>query len=306
MKKVSVIIPTYKRSRYISRAIESVVNQDYKEIEIIVVDDNGKDTEEQKNTQNVVEQYDDIIYIVHEKNSNGSHARNTGINVASGEYICFLDDDDIFDREKIIKQVKKLDSLDSEWGACYTGHKREFEDGTFLTYLTRKEGHLSEDILSLSIDMCSGSTIMIRKEVIEKLKGFDESFKRYQDIEFVLRVSLKYKIAVLNEALVTIYTHTGSNKPKSLEKVIEVKKYYLEVFKKDINKLSSEKKNKIYFNNYIDIAKDCVKYGEIKKAIIYAKLSGNLLKAIIVILRDSYIYLYKLISRKVLRYENNG
>ena len=97
-KLVSVIIPTYSRPDFISRAIESVLNQTYKPIEIIVVDDNGRGTNNQILTEQVLTNFirsNQIKYIVHEKNKNGSAARNTGAASSHGEYITFLDDDDV-------------------------------------------------------------------------------------------------------------------------------------------------------------------------------------------------------------------
>lgn len=106
---VSVIIPTYARSQYICRAIDSVLNQTYKNIEVIVVDDNGENTENQLATFQTLKSYIDkeqITYITHKTNRNGSAARNTGIFNAKGEYICLLDDDDEFFPEKVEKQVQ--------------------------------------------------------------------------------------------------------------------------------------------------------------------------------------------------------
>lgn len=94
---VSVIIPTYKRATTLLDAIRSVLNQTYKNIEIVIVDDNGKGTYEQLETERLLKQYienQQIIYIVHEYNKNGSAARNTGLMASHGAYINFLDDDD--------------------------------------------------------------------------------------------------------------------------------------------------------------------------------------------------------------------
>ena len=95
---VSVIIPTYKRSKSLNRAIDSVLSQTYPNIEIIVVDDNGKGSKYQLETEKSLEKYiktDKIKYIIHDVNRNGSAARNTGFKHSRGEYINFLDDDDV-------------------------------------------------------------------------------------------------------------------------------------------------------------------------------------------------------------------
>ena len=117
---VSVIIPTYSRPEYIVRAIDSVLGQTYKNIEIIVVDDNGIGSCHQIETENVLKDYitqGKITYIRHKTNKNGSAARNTGFRASYGEYINFLDDDDYFLPTKIEKQIEILNSKNAEYGA---------------------------------------------------------------------------------------------------------------------------------------------------------------------------------------------
>lgn len=106
---VSVIIPTYKRNDRLREAIDSVVNQTYVNLEIIIVDDNDPSSSYRKETENLMMQYKDnkkIRYIQHSENTGGAIARNTGISQAGGEYIAFLDDDDIYLPEKIEKQYE--------------------------------------------------------------------------------------------------------------------------------------------------------------------------------------------------------
>lgn len=122
MKLVTVIIPTYSRPKFLPRAIESVLSQTYPEIEIIVVDDNGEGTENQKYTEELIRNYIDnkqVVYLKHDKNKNGSAARNTGFKYSHGDYIAFLDDDDQFLPTKIEKQVEKLEHSSANVGACY-------------------------------------------------------------------------------------------------------------------------------------------------------------------------------------------
>ena len=108
---VTVVIPTYGRSNTIVRAIESVLNQSINhDLEIIVVDDNGKGSSNQLKTQEVIQGYRKLAnfsYLVNENNSGGSFTRNQGLNVAKGEFVTFLDDDDEIDPTKLEKQVNK-------------------------------------------------------------------------------------------------------------------------------------------------------------------------------------------------------
>lgn len=119
------MIPTYSRPQYLKRCIESVLNQTYENIEIFIVDDNNPDTEFRFETEQVMNEYinnRNITYLKHEKNKNGSAARNTGWRQAKGKYITYIDDDDELSELKIQCQVECLEKLDDSWGACYTGY----------------------------------------------------------------------------------------------------------------------------------------------------------------------------------------
>ena len=107
---VSVIIPTYKRSDMLPRAINSVLKQTYENVQVVVVDDNDSNSEYRRCTEKQMSFYANdkrVKYIRHCKNSNGAVARNTGIKNADGEIITFLDDDDVYQTDKIKKQVSR-------------------------------------------------------------------------------------------------------------------------------------------------------------------------------------------------------
>ena len=123
---ISVVISTYKREKELIRAIDSVLAQSYKNIEIIVVDDNGKNNEFQIKTEKIMRNYSqhrNIKYIPNEKNLGGALARNVGIENCNGEYIAFLDDDDQYYENKLKKQIQ-LFNLDKSGDLalvyCYT------------------------------------------------------------------------------------------------------------------------------------------------------------------------------------------
>src|SRR4030042_587586 len=105
MPKVSVIITTYNRVHFVCEAIDSVLNQTFKDFEIIVVDDGSTD-----NTKEALKRYSKNIFYIYQSNKGRSQARNTGLKVAKGDYIAFLDDDDIWVPHKLEKQVAFMDS----------------------------------------------------------------------------------------------------------------------------------------------------------------------------------------------------
>ena len=206
--KCSVIIPTYKRSRVIQRAVDSVLAQTFDDFEVIVVDDNGIDSDEGRLTALKMLKYKNnarVNYIQHIVNKNGSAARNTGIKNAIGEYISFLDDDDIYSKTRLEKMVKKMDSLDNSWGACYTGYVKHMTNGKIQKSDETSEGDLFVPALMRALYIGSGSNLFFRRSVIEKIGNFDESFKRNQDLEYLLRVLSVYKMAYVDEVLMEIF-----------------------------------------------------------------------------------------------------
>lgn len=210
MKKilVSVIIPTYKRSNMLLRAIDSVLNQTYDNIEVIVVDDNNPDSEWRIETLKRMKKYENderVKYICHEKNKNGSAARNTGIKNANGEIIAFLDDDDMYCPNKIEKQVSFLLTND-EYKAVYAGWIREEK-----TIIPTHQGDLSFDILS-GDHIIYTNVIMLWKQIAEEIGGWDETFFRNQEAAFLLRFfDAGYKIGVVSEPLVIFDVSDRSN-----------------------------------------------------------------------------------------------
>ncbi|MEG0034732.1 glycosyltransferase family 2 protein [Anaerorhabdus sp.] len=209
---VSVIIPTYKGSELIKRAVESVLNQSYKTLEIIIVDDNGKGTLEQISTEKYLEKYirnKQITYLTHNKNQNGSAARNTGARFAKGEYITLLDDDDEYLPDKIEMQVKCLETLPDDFGMAYCGIELNYESFKVIK-IPKTSGDLFRDLLFHSI-VIGSDTLMVKRCCYWDIGGFDETFKRHQDFEFTARIAKKWKIQAVSEVGVMSYELNRNN-----------------------------------------------------------------------------------------------
>ena len=177
---VSVIIPTYKRPDVLERAIDSVLNQTYERIEVIVVDDNAPYTSSRVETELVMGKYKGngkVKYIQHPENRNGSAARNTGISQANGKYIAFLDDDDEFLERKLELQVLRLEELGESWGVCYTHFVRKKNGRLLDGGIEQREGLLTAEILKGSFYISAGSNLLVRKDLVETIGGFNESFR---------------------------------------------------------------------------------------------------------------------------------
>ena len=244
---VSVVIPTYSRPEFLQRCVNSVLNQSYSNIEVFVVDDNNPDTDARKETEKVIQTFMNnpkVTYLQHDKNRNGSVARNTGWKASNGKYITFLDDDDEIAKNKIEKQVSCLESLDESWGMCYTGYKLIKKHGDNQISSEKRCGYCYIDALMRTMFMGSGSNLLLRKSVVDEIGGYDESFVRNQDIEFLARACEKYKIAYVDEILLTIYQEE-KRKKRSFEEIESYASHYLQKFKCRIDALDNKSRKKV-------------------------------------------------------------
>ena len=243
---VSVIIPTYKRPDVLSRSIESVLNQSYDNYEIIVVDDNDPESEERKRTETIMQSYCDnvkVSYVRHSYNKNGSAARNTGFGMSKGKYIMFLDDDDEFTKDKIQRQVTCLEDRDMTWGACYTGYIRVNSDNEVVARgAEAREGALLVEELKRNLFVHAGSNLMVRRCVMEDLNGFDESFLRNQDVEFLVRLLKKYKLAYVDVTGLIVHVHQSTAKVD----YIDLTNQYITKFLSDIEALGEDDRSDVY------------------------------------------------------------
>lgn len=193
---VSVIIPTYNRAEMLKEAIESALMQTYLAIELIVVDDGSSD-----NTHKIIEVFKDRIKRICIQNSGVSHARNVGIKASKGEFIAFLDSDDLWLKDKVQVQIDYFKSHSSEC-ICQTEEiwirngKRVNPKNIHKKY----SGQIFEKCIPLCI--VSPSAVMIRRKVFEDIGCFDEKMPACEDYDLWLRSSLKYNIITLDQALI--------------------------------------------------------------------------------------------------------
>jgi glycosyltransferase involved in cell wall biosynthesis len=244
MADVSVVIPTYNDTSTLARAINSTLKQTVSVSEIIIVDDASTD-----DPYEVVDCYDDerIIFRSHDCNRGGSTARNTGIDIATGEYLAFLDADDEWRPEKTERQLDVLQTHRDDVIAVHCD--REFQVGRrarlgyFLSRIvgTRatppKEGgeELIKEILLLNLSTGS-STLMIESDTVNNIGGFDPAFPRHQDWEFLIRILKRGKLAYVEEPLVIRH---GTGRP-SADVHQEAKELLFSKFDQEIATLEAE------------------------------------------------------------------
>ena len=199
--EISVVIPSYNSRGGLARSVDSALKQTFQNIEIIVVDDNNPDTEARRNTESIMEAYQDnpkVRYLKHEKNKNGAAARNTGVRAARGKYIAFLDDDDEWFPEKLERQhayIQSHEGYDCVYCLLSLDGKKE--------YVIPYENDAIIPLLLNRTKMYT-SSLMFTKDSLFSIGGFDESFRRHQDYE--LLVPTIEDFALLKERFLDVFS----------------------------------------------------------------------------------------------------
>ncbi len=207
---VSVIIPTFNYGRYLSRAIESVLAQTYTNIEIIVVDDGSTD-----DTKEIVHKYNDpmISYIRHEHNYGLSIARNSGIKIAKGDYLAFLDSDDFWLPEKLHLQMEIFRDSPASLGLVYTAAD-VFDECTGKISKMPAPSYRGQVLSSLLFENRLGggsSSVLIKRVCFDSVGVFDPSLMVYEDWDMWLRISEGgFLFDYLDKSLVTLTVHPFS------------------------------------------------------------------------------------------------
>lgn len=205
MPRVSVIIPTYNRAEFVQSAVTSVLNQTFVDFEVIVVDNGSTD-----DTKSVVECLSDerVKYYRLEKNNGVSPARNFGIKNSSAKFVAFLDDDDEWLPEKLAAQVDLIERSPSVVGCVYTGYLTVARaTNKIVNQVTpSKKGDLSRE---LCMRNCVGtaSTVLLKRECMEKVGMFDESIYFGEEYDLWLRMSQEWHFEYIKEPLVVYYLH---------------------------------------------------------------------------------------------------
>lgn len=235
--KVSIIIPTYN-CKYINQAIESAINQTYKNKEIIVVDDGSVRYQEK------VDPYlDQIIYIQKVNGGTGS-ALNMGIKNATGDYFSWLSSDDLYEPNKLEKQLKFM--LDNDIDVSYTNyslidvHNNVTGKSVGLHFLNKK------DFYNRFKTFChiNGCTVIMKMNVIKQLGLFNETLRYTQDFDYWLRVIQHYDFYYLDEPLVKYRVHDESESFKSADPQLKEIKHLNAAYQLVLDDLIREEREK--------------------------------------------------------------
>lgn len=221
-KLVSVVIPTYKREvPMVKRCIQSVLEQTYSKIEIIIVDDSPSSFVDRVNIENMILKINDdrIKYIKNEENRGACFTRNVGIRNANGEFIAFLDDDDVWLSEKIEKQLACFNNKKIGLVYCPAYIVDSEEKTTNLFKGKLYSGNIFHELMYENF-IGSTSFVMIRKAALLECGLFTLDLQSNQDWELYLRIAQIYEINYIDEALVKYYVHNGERISGNPEKKI--------------------------------------------------------------------------------------
>jgi glycosyltransferase involved in cell wall biosynthesis len=230
---VSVVLPTYNRRQVVGKAIQSVLQQTYTRLELLVVDDASTD-----GTDQLVQQIDDprISYLRHENNRGGGAARNTGLDAARGSFIGFQDSDDEWLPHKLSTQLERLSRAPESVGAVYGPHWLVGHDGSRTMQpehpLKAPRGDIHRALLGRNY--VDTPTLLIRRVCWERCGGFDESLPRFQDWEWMIRISREWSVAYIAEPLVLSGLSpdgiTDGHSPKLIEAERKLLEKHLDTF----------------------------------------------------------------------------
>jgi glycosyltransferase involved in cell wall biosynthesis len=198
LPRVAIAIPAYNAANTVTAAVQSVLQQSYRDFTLTVVDDGSTD-----GTAVAVEAFGDRVRLVRVPNGGVSAARNSGVAHIDAEFVAFLDADDTWAADKLERQVEILDER-PDAGMCFTGIARVDTTGatTSLTAAVDREDFCRDLLLFSSVVPSSPSTMLIRREVFDDLGGWDHRFSQCADWDLLLRMSLGTRFAHIDRPLV--------------------------------------------------------------------------------------------------------
>lgn len=296
---VSVVIPTYRRAELLNRAIDSVLNQTYSNIECIVVNDNIPNDEYSKVLYGLIQKYKSdsrFVFLEQAKHINGAEARNCGIRNAKGEFVAFLDDDDWWKPQKIEHQVEFIRKQSESCGGVST--LVEFYSNGKVVRWTRpyRDGKICLQILRREVDVTTCS-IMLKHKALDDAGYFDNSLKRHQEIQLLSYFTSKYELKLLPEHLTCVNYDSTDNRPTS-EKLIDIKKQFFHSVSPLLDSLSKSEKRSVFAVHELEIA--LVEFRE-KKYFAAFKRGLNVIQSL-----SALVMMVKLVRMRKLEYKNTG
>ena len=280
---VSIVINCFNGEKYLRQSIESVLDQSYKNFELIFWDNQSKDQ-----SKNIIKSYQDkrIKYFYSRNHTTLYQARNLALKECKGDFVCFLDVDDYFLKDKIAKQLLYFE--DKKVGVIYNNYYRYYEDINKKKILTNKllpSGNLTQYILEES--QISFMTVMIRKKSLDSLEfNFDRKYSIIGDYDLLYRLSLYWDFDYIEEPLAVYRIHKDNFSKNSILFIDELKDWYNKNYK-----FFKNKKNYIYKKIIFFQALEYLSKKKILKSIIeFCKypMSFNKIKLFIIMITPNF------------------
>lgn len=283
--KVSIILANYNEEKYIAEAIESVINQTYANWELIIVDDASTDR-----SQEIINSYEDsrIKTRFCEKNQHVAYASNIGIDMATGEYIAKIDSDDIWEPEKLEKQVSFMEEH-VEYGVCFSkvniideeSEEANTKFSDIFELFNKVKNQSQEEWIKYFLKngncLCNASAL-IRKDALQYVGGhYNLAFVGAEDYELWMRLVIKFPIYVIDERLVRYRWEeaTGKISGFSLGKIYATFNLQTMVKSKMFDYMSDEEFKKFFGNEFINKAAETAEEIECEKAEFMLKCTGK-------------------------------
>ena len=207
MATVSIIIPAYNAAKYLRETLDSALNQTYRDTEVVVVDDGSTDE-----TPGILEAYGDRIRVLRQENQGRAAACNAGVGVAQGEWVAFLDADDIWLPAKLERQVDECSQFAISHTNAYFFGEQFSEDVLKTSMIPKVGGWVLERLLLQNFVTCS--SVMLSREVYRHYGGFDPSFYYIEDWPLWLRICAEHQLGYVATPLVRYRVHATSKSMK--------------------------------------------------------------------------------------------
>ena len=263
--KVSVIIPNYNYAQFVGEAIESVLNQTYKDIEVVVVNNGSTD-----NSMEVLERYSKKIRLINQENLGQSGARTTGLEKATGDYIAFLDADDKWAPQKIEKQML-LFTPNVELVYCGINLFSENSQTVISTEIPTFRGSCSDAFIEypgVSIVLSGESTSIFTRLLLNKVGGFDPELNSAAGWDFFRRCSKFSEFDFVPEPLINYRLHSSNMSNSSQNTIMDIRRAYKKLFADDFWNISPKRVRRTIISLEYSFFKTYLKKRNYKKAIV--------------------------------------
>jgi glycosyltransferase involved in cell wall biosynthesis len=249
---VSVVIPTFNRANFLERAVRSVLSQMYRDFEIIIVDDASTDNIQEMLNEKFKQEIDAGVlrHVKNEKNIERSRSRNKGMDLARGEYIALLDDDDVWLPYHLEQTVNFLENNNNV--GCVFSNFIMIPEFDLKNIRVRFNDIVSDRYTDLCIvgELGATPTAVFRRNIYKRLGGFNEFIHYLEDREFFSRISMNCKIGFIAEPTVCTYRHSGSYSRPSPEQ----KENVWNIIEGNAKKYNFHLRNELIEKSYLNIS----------------------------------------------------